>query len=175
MTGPTLDDLYALFPDAARPTVEVISGDDMPEPYRRLLVHTHHMTVTVEAFYDHSVDVRVLKHVRHGETYARKILLTLRPTGQVVQFGLVRIDLSLLTPAVRDAILAEDTPLGRVLIEHNVLRRVQPTEYLRVTPDAAMAGWFGRPEPTYGRLGVLFTDGRPAIEVLEILTPIDPE
>jgi hypothetical protein len=37
-----------------------------------------------------------------------------------------------------------------------------------------MAGWFGTREgtETYGRLGVIYTGDRPAIEVLEILAPI---
>ena len=30
--------------------VRIVPPDDVPEPYRRLLVHHHHMTVTVEDF-----------------------------------------------------------------------------------------------------------------------------
>ena len=51
------------------------------------------MTVTVEEFYGSPVDVRVLECRRDGNEYARKILLTAHATGQVVQFGLVRINL----------------------------------------------------------------------------------
>ena len=47
----TLDDLFALFPDRSdRPTVETVPAEAVPEPYRGLLVHSHHMTVTVERF-----------------------------------------------------------------------------------------------------------------------------
>lgn len=173
----TLDELYASFPDAAdRPAVEPVPADRVPEPYRRLLVHAHHMTVTVEAYYGGPVDVTVLDARHDGDSYARKILLTLRGTGLVVQFGIVHIDLGLLAPAVRDEIVSRRTPLGRVLIRHNVLRTVRPVQFFRAVPGDVMSGWFGlaEPVPTYGRLGVIFTDGKPAIRVAEILAPISP-
>jgi hypothetical protein len=120
------------------------------------------------------VDVRVLERRRDGHAYSRKILLALRETGKVVQFGIVRIRLDLCDPAVRDEILAERTPLGRVLIEHGVLRRVEPTGFGRVPPGPATAAWFGQPDAaTYGRLGIIHCDGRPAIEVLEVVAPVE--
>ncbi len=172
---PTVESLYALFPDQAdRPRYTPIRGDEMPEPYRSLLVHTHHMTVTVERFYGDAVDVRVLEVARSGDEYARKILLTLHGSGEVVQLGIVQIDLSLLSDVVREQIVEGKTPLGRVLIQNNVLRHIQPAGYFRVEPSAELDRLFGRADrqPTYGRLGVIFTDGKPAIEVLEILAAV---
>ncbi|MBN9517330.1 hypothetical protein J0H58_02240 [bacterium] len=173
--APTFDHLYRLFPDSPdRPAAEVAPATAVPEPYHRLLVHTHHMTVTVEDFYGGPVDVRVLACRRDGNEYARKILLALREGGRVVQFGLVRIDLGVCPPAVRDEIVSGKTPLGRVLIEHNMLRRIEPAGYLKVRLSAGMGGWFGcaAGADTYGRLGVIYTGDRPAVEVLEILAPV---
>ena len=146
----------------------------IPEPYRDLLVHHHHMTVTVEAFYQQPVDVRVLATRHEGNSYHREILLELHESKKVVQFGIVRIDLTCCSDSVREAILEEKTPLGRILIEHNVLRRIEPTAFLRIDPGPKLVQWFGmaKPTPTYGRMGVIFCDDRPAIAVLEILTPI---
>ena len=172
----TLDHLYRLFPDRSdEPAAEMISAEDVPEPYRGLLVHTHHMTVTVERYYGEPVNVKVLQTRQNGDDYARKILLSLRDAGTVVQFGIVRIDLGLLAPAVREQIEAGQIPLGRVLIQNDVLRTVRPVGFFRVVPSAAMCDWFGlaEPVPTYGRIGVIDTDGRPAIRVAEVLTPID--
>jgi chorismate-pyruvate lyase len=172
---PTADSLYALFPSTAeRPVCTPVRGDQMPEPYRALLVHTHHMTVTVERHYGGPVGVRVLETARDGDEYARKILLELHGSGRVVQFGIVQIDLSLLSEPVRERIVEGKTPLGRVLIEHNVLRHIQPAGYLKVEPCPELCRRFGLSEPTttYGRLGVIYTDGKPAIEVLEILAPV---
>jgi len=151
------------------------SDSEIPQPYRRLLVHTHHMTVTVEEFYQQTVDVKVLECQQHGNDYARKILLTLQGSGRVVQFGIVRIDLSVLTDPVRQEIEAGRTPLGRVLIEHGVLRTVQPVGYFEAILSSAMLHRFGLSEPriTYGRIGVISTDGHPAIQVAEILAPIE--
>lgn len=172
---PTFDDLYAPFPDHSdRPSVEFIEPGEMPEPYRGLLVHTHHMTVTVEAFYGDSVDVRPKQVARAGDDYARKIVLALRGSGRVVQFGLVRVDLGKLPPAVKDEIVSERTPLGRVLIQNGVLRTVRPTAYYRALPTPTMCVWLGlaEPVPLYGRLGVLTVNGQPAVEVAEILVPV---
>jgi chorismate-pyruvate lyase len=173
---PTYHSLYSLFPDAdGIPVASAITAEEMPDPYRSLLVHTHHMTVTVEQFYTDSVNVQVLESRQDAHEYTRKILLSLTGSGRVVQFGVVRIDLNLLTDRVRNQILAGTTPLGRVLIQNNVLRQVRPTSYVRVTPNSAMRSWFAMAadEPLYGRLGVIDTDGQPAIEVLEILSPVD--
>ncbi|MGL6075824.1 MAG: hypothetical protein ACRC8S_16840 [Fimbriiglobus sp.] len=171
----TLDSLYAEFPNGAvAPKCVTVSGDEMPEPYRSLLVHTHHMTVTVEQFYGEMVNVEVDEVARRDNLYARKIFLRLEKSSQVVQFGLVAIDLTMLSPVVRAEILAGEIPLGRVLIQHNVMREVHPVGYFRVTLDEFLAKRMGVAigVESYGRLGVITTDGQPAIRVAEILTPI---
>ena len=131
------------------------------------------MTVTVEAHYADLVNVIVLDRRLEGDTYARKILLALQKTGQFVQFGLVRIHLQYTSPAVRAEILSQRTPLGRILIRHNVLRRIEPTAFLRIVPGPEMMSWFRLPVPriTYGRLALIHCDGKPAIELLEIVAP----
>lgn len=174
--APTFDHLYRLFPDSPdRPDAVEVRAADVPEPYHALLVHTDHMTVTVEDFYRSAVDVRVLDARRDGDEYARKILLTLKHADpKVVQFGLVRIDLGVCPGAVRDAIVDGRTPLGRVLIEHDMLRRVEPVAFVRVALSREMAAWFGAAPggETFGRLGVIYTGDRPVVEVLEILAPV---
>ena len=154
--------------------VGIVPPSWVPEPYRQLLVHHDHMTVTIEAYFKDAVEIERLQSHQIGDTYGRETLLKLVESKQVVQFGAVRIDLACCTSPVRAAILKEETPLGRVLIEHNVLRRIEPTAFLQITPGPNLAGWFGlsRPETCYGRLGVIFCDDRPAIAVLEILAPV---
>jgi chorismate-pyruvate lyase len=175
LLGPSLGELYRLIGASVEPPAhENVVESAMPQPYRRLLVHPHHMTVTVEEHYGGPVNVRVLDRRRDGDNYTRKILLALAASGQVVQFGIVRIRLDLCTEAVRDAILAEQTPLGRILIEHDVLRRIEPTAYLHLQADAELSGFFGLTKPTdlWGRLALIHCDGQPAIELLEVLAPI---
>lgn len=175
-TAPTFEHLYRLFPESPdRPDAVEVPAGEVPEPYHSLLVHTHHMTVTVEQFYGSPVDVRVMSCRREGNEYARKILLALKDeTKRVVQFGLVRINLGVCPEPVRAAIVEGKTPLGRVLIQHNMLRRIEPLAYLRANLSPTMAEWFRVPSgaETYGRIGVIYTGNRPAVEVLEILAPL---
>jgi hypothetical protein len=157
--------------------VTIVPPSWIPAPHHQMLVHHHHMTVTVEEHYRQSVNVKVLASRRIGDSYGRETLLETAESKRIVQFGAARIDLSCCSAPVREAILREDVPLGRVLIEHNVLRRIEPTAFLQITPGPKLADWFGlsRPETCHGRLGVIFCDDRPAIAVLEILSPIkDP-
>lgn len=172
---PDLMELYRLFRRTADPPAyAVIPAEQVPEPYHTLLVHPHHMTVTVEEFYNGPVNVHVLDRRHEGDTYARKILLERASDGRVVQFGVCRIHLDYCSDPVRRTILEEKTPLGRILIENDVLRRIEPTAYFRIEPTPLLSGWFGLTEPTttYGRLGIIYCDERPAIELLEILAPV---
>jgi hypothetical protein len=171
---PDLHNLFAQFPPADDlPAYTVIPGHLVPQPYHRLLVHEHHMTVTVEDYHGDLVDVRIHARRIRGKSYSRKIVLALQKTGRVVQFGIMRIDLGLCSPAVRSAIVEGRTPLGRILIEHDVLRRIEPTAYLRIHGGPAQMRWFGMTgeHTLYGRLAYIHCDGRPAVELLEVVAP----
>ncbi len=173
--GPDLSELLGLFGPADFPpfAADVVPADEVPPPYHGLLVHEHHMTVTVEEHHGGPVDVRILDRRLDGDAYARKILLTLQRDGRVVQFGIMRVHFRYCSPEVRDEIVAGRTPLGRILIRHDVLRRIEPTAFLRVTPGPAMMEWFGltAPKTTYGRLALIHCDERPAVELLEVVAP----
>jgi len=169
-----LAELFQSFPNTAPPQCDEITAVAVPLHYRELLVHTFHMTVTVEAFYQQPVDVSVLETSQHENWYARQIVLKLRHNRAVVQYGLVRIDLDCLIPQVRQRILAGAAPLGRILIEEGVLRHIEPAGYFHVTLNPQFQGWLNTPiRHSYGRLGVIHTDGRPAITEFELLTPVD--
>lgn len=167
------EELLGLFPGDAPPSYEVIGADEVPEPYRGLLVHEEHMTVTVEAFHGGPVDVRVLAAREEGDLYARKSLLIHHDSGRVVQFGIVRMEMGEVSAEVRAAIVAQKTPLGRILIDHDILRRIEPTAYLRLQPSAEFRSWFAMtaPQPLYGRLALIHFHERPVVEVLEIVAP----
>lgn len=169
-----LIDLLNLFPPADDlRAYEVVPPEAVPEPYKTLLVHSHHMTVTVEAHHGSPVDVRVLEDRLDGDIYARRILLALRSTGKIVQYGLVRIRLNFVSPEVRAEIVSRQIPLGRVLINHNVLRTITPVSFLRVLPGSSMMEWFelNTPTPTFGRIAEITCDEQHAIEVLEVVAP----
>jgi len=175
-----LERLLALFPGGRGlvTAAEHIPAALTPEPFRTLLVHQHHMTVTMEAFHQARMEVRVIDRSRDENVYSRKILLVHQRSGQVVQFGIVRFDLGCVTQAVRDEILAERQPLGRILINYNVLRHIDLGAILRLTCGQELADSFGCPrgQITYGRLATIFCNQKPAVDLLEVPSPvgIDP-
>lgn len=175
-TTPDLEALVALFYEAPGELGRFteVSADEMPAAYRRLLAHEEHMTVTVEAFHGCLVDVEVLQKKVTARHYARKILLRRQRDRRVVQYGIMRVHLGYLDPEVRDEILGEQIPLGRVLIEHNVLRRVRLSHLWLVSPGPELSRLFGLCEPTttYGRTAMIECNHEPAVELVEIVTPV---
>ena len=77
-----------------------------------------------------------------------------------------------MSDAVRNEILAKRTPLGAILINHNVHRRIKPRWFMRFAPRGPILNWFGETgdQPMYGRIGTIYCDEEPAIELLEIVT-----
>ncbi len=156
-------------------TLTCVESSDMPADYQKLLAHNNHMTVAVERFHNSLVDVRVLdKHVE-GTRYARKILLARQSDSAVVQFGVMRVDVGVLDPEVRREIEDEQTPLGRILISHGVLRDVELTALWRVVPGQALRELLSMSpgQQTYGRTALIHVNGQPAVELLEIVAPTD--
>lgn len=148
--------------------------ESAPEPYDRLLNHNEHMTVTVESHYGQSVDVVVHRTTREGVWYAREITLVTSESRQIVQYGIVRLKTDAVAPAVWQEIEEQKTPLGRVLIEHNVLREVQLCGLWHVQCGQCLASLMHQVigSIAYGRTALIYCDGEPAIELLEILAPI---
>jgi len=177
-----LDELHALtnlFPEPEPLFLRAnhIPSSLTPEPYKAMLAHDHHMTVAMETYYQSPVDVRVLDQRHEGELYARKILLLKQGTESVVQFGLVRFNLSYVTAAVREEILAQQTPLGRILINHNVLRHIDLGAILELTAGPGLARHLQMPQGaiTYGRLATIFCNHQPAVDLLEVSAPLKAE
>lgn len=173
---PDLTTLVELFyPSVADlASFEKVSGGELPEPYGRLLDHDEHMTVTVEAFHQSPVDVRVLATRLAPPYYARKILLARQTDGEIVQFGIVRLDFDYLSAEVQREIERQERPLGWILIDHNVLRQVQLVDLWKLTPGDELRKLFGldNSEPCYGRTALIYCDGEPAVELLEVVTPV---
>lgn len=176
LSRPDLDVLVALFyPDPAElGEFRVVSAAEAPEPYRRLLNHEHHMTVTVEAFHAGPVGVRVLDVRRDEGLYARQILLFRESDGKVVQFGIVRLNLDVVDQPARGEIEAERRPLGRVLIEHDVLREVELHQLYRIQCGPHLAELFDVTPgaETFGRTALIYCNREPAVELLEIIAPV---
>jgi chorismate-pyruvate lyase len=153
---------------------ESVAAKSMPQEYRQLLDHHSHMTITVESFYGSSVDVTVFRTATDRQWYGREISLVSQDSGKTVQYGIVRLRPKLLQSDVWQEIEAGRTPLGQVLIRHNVFRQVELVALWKVVAGPALAKRL-EVEPdaiTYGRTARIFCDGEPAIELLEIVAPV---
>jgi len=148
--------------------LDTIDAADIPPPCHDLLVHSNHMTSTLQNYYSGAMELHVVKDHAAKEDYRRMILLTVEGTTKVVEFGIVRIDLTLTSAEVRAAILARTTPLGEILERHNVLRRVEPLTFLRFQSPSPVLTYFSG-QDAYGRIAVIHCDGQPAIELLEVV------
>jgi hypothetical protein len=154
------------------PQCVVVQPDEIPFPQDQLLVHHDHMTVELQRHHGSPVEVHVLDEHLGGDLYTRKISLTPNGSGKVVEWGIVRLDFRYMAPAVRDEILRKELPLGAILIKHDVLRRIKPRFFLRFPPGGPVLGLFGdgqTTQPAYGRIGTIYCNDEPAIELLEIV------
>jgi chorismate-pyruvate lyase len=131
------------------------------------------MTVTVESHCGEQVNVHVHQCRRNQNWYAREITLVSSQSQQIVQYGIVRLDITALDPEVWKQIESQQIPLGRVLIEHDVLREVELCGLweLQAGPDLANLMHLQAGDTLYGRTALIHCDGVPAIELLEIVAP----
>ncbi|TWT43297.1 hypothetical protein [Botrimarina hoheduenensis] len=153
--------------------LEPVGLADLPPAYQTLLGHEGHMTVTLEAWHESLMDVRVVGEHAEGSQYARHSLLARQSDGRVVQSGVMRIDLAGLPPEVQQRVAAGGCPLGRILIRSNLLREVELLALWRITPGEQLAAELQTDagEVIYGRCARIIVENRNAVELLEIVKP----
>ena len=160
------------------PPVSRVTGDEMPEPYRQLLVHTNDMTPTLEAFHGERLHLRVSRWRLEGDAYMRQVALLLNGSDKPVEFGAIVIYTDRFPPAAREAVLEGQSPLGTILAVHSIRHSSCPQAFIRVLSDDGMNEALGLSEPQvlYGRRNVLTdSEGAKLAEVLEILPPLAAE
>ena len=166
-------DLAGLFfsPASDIGLLSVARSEAVPDPFRRLLDHSNHMTSSMESFHGCRVDLRIVN--RHTEpAYAREIMLH-RTDGSPVQYGIVRMRFDSVDNDLKQQILKGMTPLGTLLIQADVLRHIDDVQILECFPGKRLAGLFCAHENlrTFGRVAQIILHGKPAIELLEIVVP----
>ena len=165
--------MLAFFGDSEVPLARAIDAAAVPAPYRSLLVHSGHMTEALERHYGGALSVHPYRIRREGDIYGRRIDLTAAGLDAPVMTGIMIFNLALVGATVRDEIVQAASPLGEILIRHRILRRVKPDAFLKFDPRDPLVARFGRPapRPAYGRLATIDCDGRPAVDLLEIVRP----
>ena len=169
-----LDEFYARsgFP---LPPCEQIDGEEVPEPYKSLLVHQRDMTSTLENFHGGNVHLRVIGRERRGQDYFREVVLQLEGSEQPVEFGAIKIHLSLFAAKPREKILREQWPLGRIIRDYAIPHSNLPGAFLRIASDAVINNVLGLTgaQVLFGRRNTLLNAaGQPLAEIVEILPPL---
>ncbi len=158
----------------ALPAIEAVAGEDVPEPYKTLLVHQADMTPTLEKFHGDALHLRVLRRQRRDDFYFREVLLVTDKDEKPVEFGAIKINLALFSSAARKQILEERLPLGHILAEGGVTHASRPKAFLRVPSDAFINSVLGLAgaHTLYGRRNTLWDpQQRSLAEIVEILPP----
>jgi chorismate-pyruvate lyase len=150
---------------------EPSSPGKLPPQPRMLLAHNEHMTVALESFHQSAVSVKVLAEWRDEASYARCSLLSRQFDGAIVQFGIMRIWLADLPAAAQEEIASKKSPLGRVLIDHNLLREVELITLWQIEPGSVLRQHLqvNGKAPLYGRTAQILVDERPTVQLLEIV------
>ena len=151
-----------------------IGGDALPRPFDQLLNHTEHMTLRLREYHQTAVTLDILAENLAGWDYTRHIRLTKATdadTAKPVEFGVVHIDLRKLPADACSEILKHHGPLGDILIRHNVFRRIEPRWFLKIGPKSVIRRHLDvdASTPVFGRIGTIFCDDEPAIELLEVV------
>lgn len=154
---------------------ELVSPEEVPEPYRQLLVHRRDMTPTLEQYHGEQVELEVLQRWTAGEHFFRHIALVGVSSGRPVEYGAIRIDLGALDDAARRQVLECRVPLGRILASLGITHQGCPGGFFRILSNALISRVLRieGPQRLYGRCNCL-TDaaGRTIAEVIEIMPPL---
>src|SRR5437016_1980426 len=79
-----LDDFYARA-GLPLPKFERIPGEQVPEPYRSLLVHERDMTPTLEEFHGSGIHLKILRSEQRDDFYFREVALHLNGSETPVE------------------------------------------------------------------------------------------
>jgi chorismate-pyruvate lyase len=172
-----LDDFYARA-SLRLPKIDRIAGEEMPQPYRSLLVHSDDMTPTLEKYHSGQIHLRILGREQRTDFYYREVVLELDGTNRPVEFGAIKISLTLFPPRARQLILGERLPLGTILKICEVSHSTVAKAFFELQSDDLINQALGLREPAvlYGRrANILDSQKRPLSEIVEILPPAAPD
>jgi hypothetical protein len=156
------------------PAYEVLDGEAVPDPYRRLLVHRGDMTSRLEAFWKGRIVLEVLHREHTTDSYRREVVLHIEETDLPVEYGAIEIDLGAFDGELKRLILEQHLPLGGLLNRFKIGYHSEPRGFLKLGADAVMQRVFRVPDARefYGRSNVLLGENdRVLARIVEVLCP----
>jgi len=154
------------------PNFTFIEGDQVPYPYRSLLVHQNDMTPTLAAFHHSKLYLEVHEHEANEDFVMRLVTLHAAASEKPVEFGAIAIQLGGLPDEVREKVVEGGVPLGGLLSEYHVEHQGSPSAYFSVPADDLIAGSLHQEpdELLYGRCNQLLDEEEMVFaDIVEIL------
>ncbi|MEO7298061.1 MAG: hypothetical protein ABI042_05735 [Verrucomicrobiota bacterium] len=156
------------------PVIGRVNPNEIPEPYKSLLVHDGDMTSRLESFHGAEIHIELLARHTHENEYFREVVLTLNGEKKPVEFGAIKIILDLFPHDAQKEILKEHRPLGHILKQFNIAHSSRPKSFLTLSSDDFInrALKLTGAHSLYGRRNTLVDPwDRPLAEIVEILPP----
>jgi chorismate-pyruvate lyase len=156
------------------PAIGHVQANEIPEPYRSLLVHNSDMTSKLQAFHKDAIHIQPLARHNTDNEYFREVVLVLEKAQKPVEFGAIKIILDLFSNDAQQEILKAHRPLGQVLTEYKIAFSSRPRAFLRVTADSFIQASLNLEGEAflYGRRNTLVDAwDRPLAEIVVILPP----
>jgi hypothetical protein len=175
--GEALLDLFYSRAGLRPPVLRQLQGEEVPQPYRNLLVHSCDMTPTLEAFFHQPIGLRVLSRELQDQSYVREVVLQRLDNAKPVEYGAIRICLNHLPAVAARRVLEAQRPFGNVLQSEAIAHMSWPQAFFRTESDFHMSAVLALDKPAvlYGRRNVLVDGKRKLLaEVIEILAPVLP-
>lgn len=172
-----LDEFYARS-STPLPPIKQIDAEEVPEPYKTLLVHQNDMTSTLESFHKGVIHLRLLGREHRDDEYYREVILLLEGNEKPVEFGAIKINLDRFSSEARQQILEERWPLGHVLRDAAIVYSSQPKAFLQIASDRLINSALNLSgvHLLYGRRNTLLdAKDKPLAEIVEILPPARPK
>jgi hypothetical protein len=120
------------------PHVLCLADQEVPDPYRRLLVHDRDMTPTLEAAYGRKMHLRVLSYTQQGNIFSRHIVLVPEGGADPVLFAAIKIYLDYFPAPAREMVIARVLPFGTILADQKIEHFSRPDAYLQIMADGAI-------------------------------------
>lgn len=153
------------------PKAKVVQPRDIPLPYRSLLVHDDDMTLTLERHFGGQVVLRPLSTFTSRGSYFRRVLLVQEYAGRPVEMGAIRMRLDAFGARLRNKILKNEIPFGRIMRDGHFVYKSDAKAFLAVTPNPEMMGvfWMREPRILYGRRTEIIRHGTKIGDIVEVL------
>lgn len=173
------DSLYPLnfFYQTAKaplPRYEVIAAEDVPQPYKKLLVHNGDMTSVLQNFHRKTVHVEAIDFIHRGDKVQRQVRLC-GEDATPVEYGAIEINLAAFEEAAQKDILDSYLPLGAILHKFKIDYLSRPRAFFKMQSDAHINAILGLSVSRilFGRVNILKNSDQEILaRVVEILPPI---